>query len=174
MSWDQFEQMVYEFQGKLNREKPDFPKPPSLTLRILSARLILEEAFEMIEKGLGLDVVLLADSTDSSSPAEWGVQPSERNPDMVEIVDGAADVHFVITACMHLCGVPEMPFLLEIAKNNLTKFGPGGYMSEHGKWIKPPTWQPPDVEGLLTALGWCKMCDSDEKCTVHGDLRNGT
>ena len=41
-------------------------------------------------------------------------------------------------------GVDPVPVWKLIHQANMTKFGPGGYCREDGKWVKPPNFTPPD------------------------------
>lgn len=43
-------------------------------------------------------------------------------------------------------GIDLMPIWKLIHQANLTKFGPGGYMRQDGKWMKPADFVPPDAE----------------------------
>lgn len=43
-------------------------------------------------------------------------------------------------------GIDLMPIWKLIHQANLTKFGPGGYMREDGKWMKPAGFIPPDAD----------------------------
>ena len=43
-------------------------------------------------------------------------------------------------------GLDIRPVWKLIHDANMTKFGPGGYKREDGKWCKPPNFVPPDDE----------------------------
>lgn len=65
-----------------------------------------------------------------------------------EIVDALIDIIYItLDACVQI-GLRPSPFFEIIARNNLSKVFPDGWMrtNERGKVIKPPTWISPDVE----------------------------
>jgi predicted HAD superfamily Cof-like phosphohydrolase len=120
---------------------PALPVLPSLETRKLRANLIMEEALETI-KGLGFAVVIKPQSNG------WDIQEANA-PDLVEIVDGCADISVVTMGTLLACGIGDEELLKLVDENNLAKFGPGGHRREDGKWVKPPGHQPPDIKGLL-------------------------
>ena len=67
---------------------------------------------------------------------------------MREMIDALIDILYVtLDACVQI-GVKPSPFFRIIARNNLSKVFPDGWMrtNEKGKVIKPPTWIAPDAE----------------------------
>jgi len=132
---------VAEFMRLAGQELPQLPGLPSLGIRKLRAKLILEEALETL-KGLGYEPVKKPWSQD------WDVQEAYE-PDLVEIVDGCADISVVTTGTLLACGVGDEDLLKLVDENNLAKFGPGGYRREDGKWMKPAEHKAPDIAGLL-------------------------
>jgi predicted HAD superfamily Cof-like phosphohydrolase len=51
------------------------------------------------------------------------------------------------------------PFFAEVHRANMAKLG--GFRRADGKWMKPPDWTPPDIEGLLAAkYGWSRATTS--------------
>lgn len=136
------QQRVEAFMAKAGQNVPAGPTiPDEKTLR-LRAKLILEEAIETIH-GLGYDVQQNGE-TDEIEIIQGG-----RKPNLEEIVDGCADMVVIATGTLSSCGVADVGIQLEVDNNNLSKFGPGGYRREDGKWMKPPTWTPPDIKGIL-------------------------
>jgi predicted HAD superfamily Cof-like phosphohydrolase len=145
------------FMKYAEQSRPVAPMIPSEDERILRARLILEEAFETV-KALGVD--LLVDVTGNA----WAVADAavagrfrylvNSKANLVEIADGCADLSVVTIGTLIACGIPDRDLLELVDNNNLEKFGPGGYRDEHGKWRKPPTHKPPDIEALLRRLGY--------------------
>lgn len=139
---------IEELMRRASQALPIKPIMPSQAVRQLRANLILEEALETI-KGLGFSV-------------EWKVDGDGRKyiavpsgePNIVEVVDGCADVSVVTIGTLSAFGVADQPILEAIDANNLDKFGPGSYRREDGKWIKPPGHKPADIMGLLIAQGY--------------------
>ena len=67
---------------------------------------------------------------------------------MREMIDALIDILYVtLDACVQL-GLRPSPFFAIIARNNLSKVFPDGWMhvNERGKVVKPPSWIPPDAE----------------------------
>lgn len=139
--------LVESFMKKAQQELPEIPKEPSKDVRIARAKLILEEALELIEKGLGVQVivnhnfgphtVLKYHSCEFFSEAEFN---------FIETIDGCADLKVVTTGTLSACGLEDENFQSIVDHNNLKKFGPGSYKREDGKWIKPPDFKGPQEE----------------------------
>lgn len=143
------QQRVDEFMRKAGQDVPDVPVEPSNEVKILRAKLILEEALETI-KGLGVTV-----SFDGYPPDGHDVTYKVDGPfNLVEVVDGCCDVKVVTTGTLSACGVADMDVQAMIDESNLAKFGSGGYKREDGKWIKPPDWEAPDILSVLIQQGW--------------------
>ena len=129
------------------------PMVPNREVRLLRAKLIFEEVMETIE-ALGVDI-LVDPCLSQMDPAPIDhsnvklVINERRKPDLVLIADGCADISVVTIGTLSACGIADIPLLNEVDRSNLTKFGPGGYLREDGKWIKPDDWQPPNIVGVL-------------------------
>lgn len=142
---------VEAFMLRAKQEVPVVPTEPSESVRILRAKLILEEALETIRQGLGVDV-WIEDHVNSvghnigTAPLVFKVfQPF----DMLETIDGCCDVAVVNTGTLSACGISDIEFQNEVNENNLRKFGPGHKIREDGKLIKPPNHQPPNLGRVL-------------------------
>lgn len=137
---------IAEFMTKAGQDTPATPTIPSEEIRILRAKLILEEALETV-RGLGVGVqveesVALAKDSDLQFFIDGEV-------DLEEVVDGCADISVVTIGTLLAFGVDDEPVLEEVDQANLRKFAPGSYRREDGKWMKPPDWTPPDIQGVL-------------------------
>lgn len=141
------QQSVERFHTLAGDPPPAAPAEPSADVRILRAKLILEEAFETIGRGLGVSV-RLRDSSQTVTLDRLYLR-ANRPFNMVETIDGCCDLRYVTTGTLSACGVPDCPFQHAVDWNNLDKFGPGHSLREDGKLIKPPGHQPPDIEGIL-------------------------
>lgn len=147
--------LVKAFMRKADQDVPDTPCIPDEKTRLLRAKLIFEEAMETIE-ALGVQIRAKGDPTPIQKVA---VIESSGEPNLVEIVDGCCDVIVVTTGTLLACGVKDEAVQRLIDESNLKKFGPGGYKAgpEHpqpGRWVKPPDWKAPDIEGELRRQGW--------------------
>jgi predicted HAD superfamily Cof-like phosphohydrolase len=144
------QQRVYDFMKLAGQDLPEVPALPSKDTRELRARLILEEALETVEAlgfkasaTMGFSVVSSKDFILLDGP----------EPDLVEIADGCADISVIATGTLIACGIEDAELLAEVDKNNLAKFGEGGYRREDGKWMKPPGHKSPDITAVLKSQG---------------------
>jgi predicted HAD superfamily Cof-like phosphohydrolase len=155
---------IEQFMNLAGQDVPDKPIIPDEETRILRAKLIIEEALETVE-ALGVDINLvkyLGLKTDgqqlsrtslfnTGSELEFNIN---GECDIKEVVDGCIDVSVVTRGTLSAFGVSDKELLKEVDKNNLAKFGPGGYRREDGKWCKPKDHQPPDIKGILEKQGY--------------------
>lgn len=138
---------VEAFMMKAGQAVPLIPIIPDLETRKLRANIILEEALETI-KGLGFEV------NQTMPDGELEVEEA-FTPDIIEVVDGCADISVVTIGTLSAFGVKDAPILEAVDLNNLGKFGPGSYRRESdGKWMKPPGFKPADIMGLLKEQGF--------------------
>jgi predicted HAD superfamily Cof-like phosphohydrolase len=131
---------------KVGQETPTEVFVPEADIRVLRAKLILEEALETVE-ALGVSV-----RAGEGGPMieEESLQYSHGNPvDIEGVVDGCADISVVTIGTLIAFGIDDEPVLEEVDAANLRKFGPGGRMREDGKWLKPPDWTAPDIHGAI-------------------------
>lgn len=145
---------VERFHELAGDPAPAVPTEPSAKVRVLRAKIILEEALETIRDGLGVELYHWDMVTGSKRPASFEGLILECNApfSMVETIDGCCDLRYVTTGTLSACGVPDRPFQDAVDRNNLDKFGPGHSLREDGKLIKPPGHQPPDIAGILEHL----------------------
>ncbi len=165
---------------KAKQTVPDSPIVPSEYVRMLRARLVLEEALELIDalqvdtrlvlkaKGSLLDEDVTADGTPLNhcygpmdvtkkflvvfNRLELTLRPTW--PELSEIVKEAADVSVVTIGTLSACGVKDKPVLKLVDENNLQKFGPGSYIDEHGKLIRPIGYKSPDIVNEIYNQGY--------------------
>ena len=141
-------QRVKDFMQKVGQDTPDQLTTPPEKIRILRAKLILEEALETVH---AMGVVVRAGGPGSVQIENETLHYSaEGDVDLVEVVDGCADISVVTIGTLIAFGVDDEPVLEEVDASNLRKFEPGSYRREDGKWIKPPNWTPPDIAGAIT------------------------
>lgn len=76
--------------------------------------------------------------------------PAMRRGDIVGSTDGIVDSIYVLIFAALLLGLPIVEAWQLVQKANMAKF-PGGkaIKDANGKVMKPPGWQPPDIEGLI-------------------------
>jgi len=141
---------VEEFMYKAGQEVPSTPTMPSLEIRRLRAKLILEECLETIDAlGFVAEVLIKESAMGMTEPI---LVQGNNKPNLVEIIDGCCDIKVVTTGTLSACGLPDDPFQYEVDSNNLSKFGPGHSIREDGKLVKPPGHQPPAIQETLEAI----------------------
>ncbi len=142
---------IRSFMQKAGQATPDAPVIPTEEIRILRAKLILEEALETV-RGLGVGVRLGPDGEMVSSKATNLDFYIDGPVDLEEVVDGCADISVVTIGTLIAFGIDDEPVLEEVDAANLRKFAPGGHRRADGKWIKPPDWTPPDIDGVIERM----------------------
>ncbi len=167
------------FMAMADQELPSSPKEPSPETRKLRASLILEEALETIRDGLGVNVYMIesVDGVEDTYGTEKIYLTGPYNKlyfdtdgkfDMIETVDGCADLSVVTIGTLSAIGVDDLVILEEVDNNNLAKFGPGGKRRDDGKWEKPPGHKPPDIEGVLAKQRKVMNKDLDKEQHILG------
>ena len=153
MSYNHNQTRVQLFMERIPSQvnMPTKPTIPSLEVRILRARLMLEECLETIENGLGLSIWVDEDFIISMKDLTFheritGAQI--REPNLVEIADGLADQEVVNLGTAIACGLNMQPFFDEVMNNNFLKLE-RGTIDEYGKLIKPEDHPKPDIEKIL-------------------------
>lgn len=140
------QQRVDAFMQLAGQELPPVPVMPCAAVRKLRANIIFEETLETIN-GLGFAIK-------ETAPGVYKLEEMFE-PNLIETVDGCADLRVVTTGTLSALGVSDIPLQEEVDLNNLRKFGPGSYRRESdGKWMKPPGHQPPDILAVLRAQGY--------------------
>lgn len=77
----------------------------------------------------------------------WGhVDPGN----MAEIADGLADLIYVAVGTAVRLGIDLPGVWRRVHAANMAKFGPGSSVREDGKRLKPESWTPPDIVGVIT------------------------
>lgn len=141
------EKQVADWMMAFGQEVPDKPTIPSLEVRKLRAKLILEEALETVIHGLGISEIvddygyvcdleeLLKDLNRDGVMFSSSVEPS-----LTEIADGCADLMVVTLGTKAACG------LLRKYHKNDTAYGTDPIFSEvmRSNWTK--LWTGEEVE----------------------------
>jgi len=115
---------------------------PSPEERILRAKLIYEESMETIS-ALGVDYCL-----------GKFVDAGEDHYNPQEVLDGACDIAVVTNGTLIACGLYTVfpNALSRVDQNNLSKFGPGSYLRDDGKVMKPPNYKPVILDDLVESV----------------------
>lgn len=147
------QQQVSKFMTLAKQEVPIFPTEPSLKIRELRAKLILEEALETIEKGLGVSIQINMMNGNYVDLEYNNLRfEADRPFSLVETADGACDISVVTTGTLSACGLDDYELQEAVNQNNLDKFGPGHTWREDGKLIKPPGHKPPDLAAIIERM----------------------
>lgn len=130
---------VVEFEKaagyELSSEPPSFPSAKVIELR---RKLIKEEYGETMD---ALIKVLDFLSTGAEK---------DRTEVLAELGDGLADLIWVsIGTAIHF-GIDLPEIWGRVKEANMAKFGPGSFVREDGKRMKPPGWIAPDIASVVS------------------------
>lgn len=141
---------VEAFMLAADQEVKSVPEVPADDTVRLRAKLILEEAFELLAGMYG--------ETDELVYLEGKVvqfiQNEPVNVNIVEVADACADIDYVVEGCRLAFGINGKPIADEVQRNNMAKFGPGSWVREDGKLMKPKDHKNPDLGQCLREQGW--------------------
>jgi predicted HAD superfamily Cof-like phosphohydrolase len=113
--------MVEEFHKKFDILVHTSPTDASEDTKRLRIRLIQEEFDELKE--------------------------SMAEGNLAALAKEMADLLYVVYGTAVSYGIDMEPVFREVHRSNLSKVG--GYKREDGKWVKPPTYSPANIEPLL-------------------------
>lgn len=136
---------VLEFHEAFGHPVAWSPTVATAELRVLRAKLLLEEALEFVEAA-GLEV--------TGNPANPNLTVrQDAQPDLVKMADALADVRVIADGSNIVFGLPGNKIFLLAHEANMSKLGADGkpiYRSD-GKILKGPNFRPPeeDIRNLL-------------------------
>jgi len=114
---------VRAFMQLANQPVPDSPAVPDVDTRMARAYLLLEEVFETIQRGFGLNI---CNGPDKCNPIEFDdivmVPANNKEPNLEEIADGCADVKVIATGTLISCGIKDGALQEGVDAANLRKF----------------------------------------------------
>ena len=152
----QHQQNVELFMRAAGQQVPEKACMPSQEVRLLRARLILEEALETV-KALGFQATIdtgLPEGFVDVAFQDVVFDPIKEGPDLIEIADGCADISVVTIGTLSACGIPDVPILDEVDHNNWLKIVHGHKDEKTGKWIKPRNHPKPELLPILKEHGY--------------------
>lgn len=170
-------EMTRKFHEAMELPVHDSPREPTVSERILRAKLLLEETLETIEKGLGLHVHVRAELLGTGC-LEDAIELQHRGGayDPVETLDGLADVKVIANGTALQFGLPMTAADCEVFESNMSKLDDNGRpimncctVHAHperfhevsdtcnlldptkpvGKILKGPNFREPNIKGLL-------------------------
>lgn len=159
---------VREFMERGRQSCPPTPTIPSLEVRKFRASIILEEALETIWEGLGLSVLvrdaangrwIALETKESADDGTRGIGGSVaaftttgKEPDLIKLADGCADLKVVTVGTEIACGINGQPVFEEVMRSNMTKDFSGTLRAD-GKILKGENYEPPNLEAILKSQG---------------------
>lgn len=116
---------LWEFHAAFDLVRSNAPELPSKEIRELRKSLLEEEWTEYLE--------------------------GEQADDIVEIADALADIIYIAYGTAVAYGIPMDRVFAEVHRSNMSKLGEDGkpIYRDDGKVLKPSTWSPPDIRGIL-------------------------
>jgi predicted HAD superfamily Cof-like phosphohydrolase len=117
------QRMVQEFHKQFEIHVSPTPSIPDEPTQILRKRLIQEEFDEL--------------------------QEAMQEKDLPSIAKELADLLYVVYGTAVSLGIDMEPVFQEVHRSNMSKVG--GHKRDDGKWVKPPTYSPAQLDGLLAA-----------------------
>lgn len=115
------QQMVLEFHRQFDIQVASSPTVPDDETQTLRVRLIQEE-FDELQEAL-------------------------KNKKLSSIAKELADLLYVVYGTAVSCGIDMEPVFKEVQRSNMSKIG--GHKREDGKWVKPPTYSPANIEPII-------------------------
>lgn len=113
--------MVLEFHEQFDIHVATQPAIPDEATQKLRIRLIQEE-FNELQEALTIQ-------------------------DLSAIAKELADLLYVVYGTAVSCGVDMEPVFREVHRSNMSKIG--GHKRDDGKWVKPPTYSPAQIQTIL-------------------------
>jgi predicted HAD superfamily Cof-like phosphohydrolase len=153
------QERVERFMVEAGQDVPMAPCIPAEPVLRLRAKLIMEEALETVRAlGFTPGVVYHGVGAGGIVPISEGTLSLEvnpyRQPDLIEIADGCADISVVTIGTLSACGISDEPLLEEVDQSNLNKFTGDAHRRADGKWVKPSDWLPPNILQVLKDQGY--------------------
>lgn len=144
------QKLVRDFNRAINTDRRETPGIPSAETRLLRARLILEEALEVVN-ALGFEISINRNTSEGeidNLDSLYFVNYHDGN--MAEVIDGLCDIKYVVDGTADALGVDLEPFFEEVHHTNMQKLA--GPKDANGKQLKPEGWQPPRIADMLKSI----------------------
>lgn len=143
------QKLVRDFNRSINTPRRESPGMPSVEVRILRARLILEEALETC-CALGIRVKIKDNSIHTDLTMDNFKFLPEFAADLNEAIDGLCDIKYVVDGTADALGVDLDLFFEEVHASNMRKLD--GPKDANGKQLKPEGWKPPRIAEMLRLI----------------------
>lgn len=144
-------QVIRHFMKSVGQNTPDSPTEPTREEKLLRAKLILEEAIELINS-LGVSVSSMVPQGELINSTEDLYFNNDLMFDMVGVVDGCCDLYWVgVGGVAVSCGFSLREPLDEVNRSNLSKID-NGYRREDGKWVKGKNYSPAKLDDKVLPI----------------------
>lgn len=140
--------MVREFFCAAEQHLPERPAVPEEASTRLGLRLVAEEFLELVSSTLAVG----KDFEQFCFVVMTVVNSYPLRVDLPDAIDAIVDLQYVLEGLALRFGVDLRPVWQTVHRANLAKRG--GPVDEHGKRLKPPGWEPPDIVVELEMQGW--------------------
>jgi len=77
------------------------------------------------------------------------LQEAMHEKDLPAIAKELGDLLYVVYGTAVSLGIDMEPVFQEVHRSNMSKVG--GYKREDGKWVKPPTYSPAELQAIVDA-----------------------
>jgi len=141
---ENIQRAVREFHKKFGLLVNEKPTIPSIVDIETSANLINEEFIELLDS-------CSIERLDTGHILEY---KDDYKPNIIEVADALGDILYVVMGMANRFGIDMELIFDEIHRSNMTKIG--GHINENGKYIKPSTYSPANLEPILILQGWKK------------------
>ena len=74
-------------------------------------------------------------------------QEAMQSQDLANMAKELADLLYVVYGTAVSLGIDMEPVFKEVHRSNMSKVG--GHKREDGKWVKPPTYSPADIQLII-------------------------
>lgn len=143
---------VATFMAMVKQDLPATPTIPGDKIVRLRLRLVLEEAFELVESCCVEDKYNTMYLSNLRADVFETIDRMKVTVDLPEYADAIADIMYVAEGAYLAAGINGDPVADEVQRSNLAKLG--GDIDANGKARKPAGWTPPDIRGELIKQGW--------------------
>lgn len=91
------------------------------------------------------------------------LEHAKATDDIVEQADACIDLIVVAIGFGHSLGLPMQSLWKEVVRSNMSKVSEDGSVKrrEDGKILKPLTFSPPDIRGVMKSHGWFSHEESE-------------
>lgn len=128
------------------QEVPTTLTQPSITIRTLRCKLILEEALEFL-KASGVEAY---DTELQITDIDYVELSTYAEADTIAVADALADLLYVVYGAAVAYGINIDPVFGEVHRSNMTKFIDGTFR-EDGKYLKGPSYEKTRIKEVLDA-----------------------